>query len=321
MAVLKPLPHGYYLWLYIPSKPANIIFVALFALATTLMIWRSIQARTRYSIPFVVGGLCTSMLYCPIFTNDFLITMLTYAVQTIGYIGRVLCVDHTDKLGPFVLQSILILVAPALFAASIYMTLGRLIHSVNAERHSMIRLRWLTKVFVAGDVLSFLLQGGGGGLQASASTSDIGEKTILGGLFLQIIIFGFFVVMSATFHVRLSHWPTEESIRSSAKWQRVMIVLYSTSFLILVRSVFRVVEYAMGRDAYLIQHEWPTFVFDSALMFITMVIFGWWFPGNFFTQEKRKGWDAVGSAGSPRDSGMITADSMSYPLKTNTSNV
>ncbi|TQS32692.1 hypothetical protein Golomagni_06985 [Golovinomyces magnicellulatus] len=294
MAVLKPLPHGYYLWLYIPSKVANTIFVVLFALATILMIWRSIRTKARYSIPFIIGGL----------------------FQTVGYIGRVLCVEHTDKLAPFVLQSILILVAPALFAASIYMTLGRLIRSVNAERHSMIPLRWLTKVFVTGDIVSFLLQGGGGGLQASASTSNIGEKTILAGLFLQIIIFGFFVVMSATLHVRLRRWPTEDSIRSSAKWQGIMAVLYSTSIPILVRSVFRVVEYAMGRDAYLIQHEWPTFVFDSALMVITMVIFGWWFPGNLKDTETRKGWDFVGS---PRDSGLNTAHSMSYPLKSNDS--
>lgn len=55
----------------------------------------------------------------------------------------------------------LILVAPPLFAASIYMTLGRVILKLNAEPASLIRVRWLTKIFVAGDVISFLLQCGG----------------------------------------------------------------------------------------------------------------------------------------------------------------
>jgi hypothetical protein len=55
----------------------------------------------------------------------------------------------------------LILVAPPLFAASIYMTLGRVIVALNEESASLVRVRLLTKVFVVGDVISFLLQCGG----------------------------------------------------------------------------------------------------------------------------------------------------------------
>lgn len=55
----------------------------------------------------------------------------------------------------------LLLLGPALFAASIYMILARLIRLLEAERYSMIRTKWLTKVFVLGDVLSFFTQGGG----------------------------------------------------------------------------------------------------------------------------------------------------------------
>lgn len=59
------------------------------------------------------------------------------------------------------MQSLLLLVAPALFAASIYIILGRVILMTDGERHSLIRQKWLTKIFVAGDVISFLVQGGG----------------------------------------------------------------------------------------------------------------------------------------------------------------
>ena len=64
-------------------------------------------------------------------------------------------------LGPYVMQSTLLLVAPALFAASIYMELGRVIHLVKGEKHSLVRVNWMTKIFVAGDVLSFLMQASG----------------------------------------------------------------------------------------------------------------------------------------------------------------
>lgn len=63
--------------------------------------------------------------------------------------------------GPYVIQSALLLIAPAFFAASIYMTLGRIISMTDAEKCSVIKLRWLTKIFVAGDVLSFLMQASG----------------------------------------------------------------------------------------------------------------------------------------------------------------
>lgn len=75
--------------------------------------------------------------------------------------GRAL--SHSDKeaLGPFIMQSLLILVAPALYAASIYMVLGRIIRLLDAEEYSIIRTKWLTKVFVIGDVFSFLVQSSG----------------------------------------------------------------------------------------------------------------------------------------------------------------
>jgi hypothetical protein len=79
----------------------------------------------------------------------------------VGFLGRVLSHDDIWALGPFIMQSLLILVAPALFAASIYIILGRIILLVDGERYALVRRKWLTKMFVAGDVLSFMLQGAG----------------------------------------------------------------------------------------------------------------------------------------------------------------
>lgn len=62
---------------------------------------------------------------------------------------------------PYIVQTLLPLVSPALFAASIYMILERVILLTNGEQHSVISRRWLTKLFVVGDVVSFVLQGAG----------------------------------------------------------------------------------------------------------------------------------------------------------------
>lgn len=127
---------------YEPSTEAAAIFVALFGITTFLHIFQMFKTKTWYLVALVLGGLC----------------------EFIGYIGRLISTLEKPgcwTLSPFIVQSCLILVAPALMAASIYMILGRIILLTEGEQYSLIRQRWLTKIFVAGDVASFLMQGGG----------------------------------------------------------------------------------------------------------------------------------------------------------------
>jgi hypothetical protein len=127
-------------------------------------------------------------------------------VEVLGFVGRILSTNDFWALGPFIMQSLLLLVAPALFAASIYIILGRIILLTDGEKHSLIRQKWLTKIFVVGDCISFLAQCGGGGIQAAGSLTMLhtGEKIIVVGLFLQLAFFGFFVVVAGLFHWRLA---------------------------------------------------------------------------------------------------------------------
>jgi hypothetical protein len=84
-------------------------------------------------------------------------------MEMIGYIGRILSSRQSPNwtLGPFIMQSTLLLIAPSLFTASIYMMLGRIIVAVDGEKYSLIKKRWLTKIFVITDIISFLVLSGG----------------------------------------------------------------------------------------------------------------------------------------------------------------
>jgi RTA1 like protein len=106
---------------------------------------------------------------------------------------------------PYIIQNFFILVAPALFAASIYMTLGRIIRAVKGESLSLVRINWLTKTFVIGDIMSFLVQGGSAGLMFSSSTVNIGQAMVVAGLFIQIIMFGLFALTAVIFQVCYCH--------------------------------------------------------------------------------------------------------------------
>lgn len=177
------------------------------------------------------------------------------------------------------------------------MTLGRLMRSVHGERHSFIRPQWLTRLFVLGDVLSFLVQGSGGGMMAQQSIDkNLAQNIILAGLLIQIVLFGLFAVTAVLFHVRMRRWPSGASLDPESKWQTILWTLYAMSGLIMVRSIFRVAEYTTGKTGYLLTHEWTLYVFDALLMFSTVAIFAVWYPGKLTPPERdfeRTGTDVV----------------------------
>ncbi|CAG2011041.1 unnamed protein product [Fusarium graminearum] len=245
------------LYRYTPSLPGAIVATVVFGILSCLHIWRFSRARAWYFIPFTVGGV----------------------FETIGYAARIVSHNNKESVPAYSVQAILILVAPALFAASIYMILGRIIISLRAQHLSLIPVRWLTKLFVCGDVVSFSLQAAGGGIQASGTIKayDLGEKIIIVGLFIQIVVFGFFVLTSTLFHRRCKKNPTLAVRQLAFPWKLDLAVLYTVSIIILVRSIFRVIEYLQGNDGYLISHEVFLYIFDAILMAIVMVVFLIWY--------------------------------------------
>lgn len=140
----------------------------------------------------------------------------------------------------------------------------------------------MTKLFVWGDILSLTVQGNASGLTGKKSTQKIGQYVITAGLFIQLILFGFFVIAAVVFHRRMRRYIAKESeSRPDIPWRQGLRMLYGCSALIIVRSIFRIVEYVMGINGYLLSHEWAMYVFDSVLMLTVQVIFFVWFPDKF----------------------------------------
>ena len=87
--------------------------------------------------------------------------MLGDIVETIGFIARAFNASENVRqwsFPPFVIQTLGLLLAPVLFAASMYATLGRISELAKGESKLIIRRSWLTKFFVGGDIFAFLVQ-------------------------------------------------------------------------------------------------------------------------------------------------------------------
>jgi hypothetical protein len=108
----------------------------------------------------------------------------------------------------------------------------------------------------------------------------MGENIILGGLFVQIIFFCFFVVSALVFRFRIAKNPTAQSHALHGVFRKHIYVLYSTSILIVVRSIIRVIEYIQGQQGYILQHEYFLYVFDATLMLFVLVFFNFVHPSE-----------------------------------------
>jgi hypothetical protein len=187
---------------------------------------------------------------------------------------------------PYILQSVLLLLGPVLFAASLYMTLGTVIRAVDGHRSSFVPTRWLTGIFVSGDVFSFLIQSSGAALLVTANSggsgagkAQTGQNVIIAGLVIQIAMFGVFIAAILAFNLRFRS-SVQAGSAGDVPWQGVLNMLNITSVLVMVRNVFRTVQYGMGQDSYLLTQEWPLYVFDAVLMLGTMTGFGLCHPGQ-----------------------------------------
>lgn len=207
--------------------------------------------------------------------------------MTAGYAFRYLSAKSPDKLMLYIGQSLLILLPPSLYAATIYMIYGRIVILVNAPDASIIRPTRVTKIFVVGDVLSFFVQSGGGGMMAQAGKEDLGEKILLVGLGLQLIFFGFFLFIAIIFDRRMAKSPLRYTIPTYGKhgWRKLFLLLLFAAVLIIGRCVYRVAEFSMGRDGYLITHEVFMYLGDTAPMFLVQAMFHVVHAGDVFPKN------------------------------------
>ncbi|KAL4913314.1 RTA1 like protein-domain-containing protein [Aspergillus aurantiobrunneus] len=253
---------------YNPSLTAGYAFMAIFGIATLAHFVLMFPYRAAYFIPFILGGIC----------------------EVFGYHGRARSHDGRTSIGPWAQQQLLLLCAPPLLAASIYMTLSRTITALSAEHHSPIRPKRLTILFVLNDIICLLTQLVGAGLQVTGDQHiiDIGIKAVLAGLVFTLVVFVGFVAVAATVHRRLLGQPTGVSMNEGTRgWGGYFWCLYVVCGCMIVRNLVRTVEFGAPKGADVRRREVYIYVFDAALMAVLMGVWVVWHPGRLVKRVRR----------------------------------
>ncbi|KAJ5805225.1 ZIP metal ion transporter, partial [Penicillium riverlandense] len=265
----------------------------------------AIVAAVLYGIAFIL----TLVQWVRYRAWVWVVMVIASAMEAVGYISRCISVENVTKREVYVVQFALIILAPVLIAACCYIVFGRILFLVVPSESRTLRLCWvpprfITPIFVGFDILALLLQLVGAVMIASVSPTDThaahrlntGKRVAQVGVVIQLVAFGLFSVAAVRFNFTSKRFNKSlgeryESVgekeylidgRTRDKhWPALLRVVNFTSFLILIRSIYRLVEFTMGVTGYINTHEWTQYVFDALTIYPCVALFIYWHPGKY----------------------------------------
>ncbi|KAF2018148.1 RTA1 like protein [Aaosphaeria arxii CBS 175.79] len=235
-----------------------------------------------YFIPMVVLTWQTFFKYRSWF---FLCVQIAAVLEVAGYIARVVSTKKQSDVPAYAVSSSLIVIAPVFVAAGNYLLIGRLIRAVlptSRHRIFLIPARFITRTFVILDILAFNVQVSGTSLASSVNwvgdLAETGTNIIIGGLALQVATFCWFLCIAIRFW-----WCARREIADDAPagWIKVMQAIWISSSLVLLRSVYRLIEFGLGIEGYPFTHEWIFYVFEALPMLPAIAVFCFVHPAKY----------------------------------------
>jgi hypothetical protein len=177
-----------------------------------------------------------------------------------------------------------IVLAPVALALADYLLVGRLIRLVGRQ-YSIVNPKFVEYGFIVSDLLSIGVQSAGAGLITSGKLENIplGSHVLIGGLGINLVSFCFFAVV--TFHLHWSIYRSKSDFTGQERWIKIFYALYLSMILLIIRSIYRITEFAMGFRGYLAIHETYFYIFECLLIIFVFGLFlplhpGIWMPSK-----------------------------------------
>ncbi|KAH6995927.1 RTA1 like protein-domain-containing protein [Ilyonectria sp. MPI-CAGE-AT-0026] len=265
-------------YLYDPSEALAGVVAGLYALSFLITLFQTIRKRSWVWLVMVLG----------------------IGMEVIGYAARVVSAKNPTNKTPYVLQFTLVILAPVMMAGVIYVIFSRIVFWVVPPESRTLRILWvpprfITVIFVGFDVVALLLQLVAAVLISGTDPTDanakdkinLGKDLGLAGVSIQITGFGLFTIAAIRFHFTSKRLDGQFARMNQAKhdiqrhWSKLLFAVNGSCFLILIRSVFREVEFAEGKQGGTQQEEWYLYVFDTLPILIVVILYDIWFPGNY----------------------------------------
>ena len=195
------------------------------------------------------------------------------------------------------MQTICLTIAPAFFAAGVYLTLSRLVLTIGANNCRVNPLAF-PRFFIPGDVISILLQAIGGSVAGVATgkgdSPSVGANIMVVGFAFQFLTLGLFILICTEFALKTLHSSqasgatdtaldvTDASQRGSWKFKGFVAALALATICIFIRTIYRVVQLAQGWEGPLIANEMLFVFLEGAMMVVAALSLNLFHPGWCF---------------------------------------
>ncbi|KAI1194321.1 RTA1 like protein-domain-containing protein [Nemania serpens] len=264
------------IWIYAPNKGAAIFFAVSFFATGVIHFWQAIHYHS-----WRLTGL---YVFCS-------------ALFLGGFIARVLgAFDYTDII-KYIVSIVLTYAAPPLYELSNYYILGRILYFV--PHCSPIHPGRVLTTFAALSAIIEALNGTGAAYVANRSLpvhlQETGHSLFKAALILQLVVITSFVALATTFDRRCRKHGINHT-----KVNQPLLTLYISTALILVRTIYRTVEYFeiesvnllsagfdLNEQSPIIRDEWLFYVFEAALMLINSLLINVRHPRRWLPQSTK----------------------------------
>ncbi|KAI1165284.1 RTA1 like protein-domain-containing protein [Nemania serpens] len=264
------------IWIYAPNKGAAIFFAVAFFATGAVHFWQAVHYHS-----WRLTGL---YVFCS-------------ALFLGGFIARVLgAFDDTDII-KYIVSIVLTYAAPPLYELSNYYILGRILYFV--PHCSPIHPGRVLTTFAALSAIIEAFNGTGAAYVANRSLPErlqnTGHTLFKVALILQLVVIISFVALATTFYRRC-----RKNGINHTKVNQPLLTLYISTALILVRTIYRTVEYFEietinffdpGFDpraqSPIVRYEWLFYIFEAALMLINSVLINARHPRRWLPQSTK----------------------------------
>ena len=219
--------------------------------ATTYGYRPNAGGNTFFTVFFGVLGIC-QLGYGFYFRSwTFLVALgVGTFMEVAGYIGRLLLWKNPWDNQGFKLQIVCLVLAPTFVAAGIYLTMKHIVLYLGPE-HSKLKPRLFTWIFIGCDIGSLILQAAGGGVAASAGSTnqsllDAGNNIIIAGIAFQVATMSCCGLLALDFFIsvlRRGRDTMREKMYGTGRRIKVIIVAEIIAYVfVLIRGIYRYVS-------------------------------------------------------------------------------
>ena len=236
---------------FYPSNALSITALCLFTVVSLTVFAMTIKTRQWFMVIATIVGL----------------------LEAAGYACRIY-MTKKPVFGAFVCMQCFLIISPSFLALVQYITLGKVVRLVQQrfpDRRLLVKPKLVIWGFFVIEIIALTCQGAGAGLSVNSDgvnqNAQSGRALLIVGLVALVVLIGCYGITS----VYVARSPLY-AIKDSYNLRRLFPALFACTGLLLIRNIFRLVEFCQGFYGGIAKHEGYFYGFDALVVFLHLVV-------------------------------------------------